>query len=304
MAETLTRQKYIYEMSHTHAPVLRVASGTEVVIDTYDCFLNQITSADTAFNAIDWSQINPATGPIYIEDAEPGDILSVTIHKIELEKQGVMATGPQLGTMGHRIEEFSVKVVPIENGQAIFNKDIELPLNPMIGVIGVAPKEGEVPCGTPGDHGGNMDTTLIAEGATVYFPVFHPGALFSLGDVHAAMGDGEVGVSGIEIPAKVTVTLRVIKGSSIETPLVENEEGIAFLVSKETLDEAADQSVEHLVDYLLQRTSMKIDEVTMLLSATGHVQVSQIVDPLKTARCFLSKDILKKLGIKEIFQEG
>lgn len=304
MAETLARQNYIYEMSHKHTPVLRVASGTEVTIETYDCFLNQITSADTEFNAIDWSQINPATGPIYVEDAEPGDILAVKIHKIELDKQGVMATGPQLGVMGHRIEEFSVKVVPIENGQAIFNNEIALPLNPMIGVIGVAPKEGEVPCGTPGDHGGNMDTTLIAEGATIYFPVFHPGALFSLGDVHAAMGDGEVGVSGIEIPAKITATLRVIKGSSIETPLVENEEGIAFLVSKKTLDEAADQSVEQLVDYLLQRTNMKIDEVTMLLSAAGHVQISQIVDPLKTARCFLSKNILKKLGIKEIFQEG
>ena len=92
----------------------------------------------------------------------------------------------------------------------------------MIGVIGVAPNEGEISCGTPGDHGGNMDTTLIAEGATLYFPVFHKGALFSLGDVHAAMGDGEVCVSGIEIPAKVTVTLEVIKDQSLSVPVVEN----------------------------------------------------------------------------------
>lgn len=83
-----------------------------------------------------------------------------------------------------------------------------------------------------------MDTVLITENATVYFPVFHKGALFSLGDLHAAMGDGEVGVSGIEIPAKVRVTLDVIKGESIRTPVVENQEGMAFLVSKETLDEA------------------------------------------------------------------
>ncbi|MBS4174827.1 acetamidase/formamidase family protein [Bacillus sp. FJAT-49736] len=299
--EMLTRESYIYEMSSKHKPAIRVKSGSKVIIETYDCFLNQITSETTNYSSIDWNQINPATGPVFVEEAEPGDILAVHIQKIELAEKGVMVTGPDLGVMGKRISNFSIKVVPIKDNRAIFNENIHLPLNPMIGVIGVAPKEGEVSCGTPGDHGGNMDTILIKENATVYFPVFQKGALFSLGDLHAAMGDGEVGVSGIEIPAKVTVTLSVIKGESLRTPFVENEDGIAFLVSKKTLDEAADSAVEEMVDYLLKRTDMTIEETAMLLSAAGQVQVSQIVDPLKTARCYLSKEVLKSLGIEKVF---
>ncbi|WHY72898.1 acetamidase/formamidase family protein [Fictibacillus enclensis] len=302
MPETLTKQSFIYEMSKEHKPSLVVKSGSEVTIETYDCFLNQITSENTEYSSIDWNQINPATGPVYVEGAEPGDILAVTINKIELENQGVMVTGPGLGVMGKRISEFSVKVVTIKDNKAIFNENVELPLNPMIGVIGVAPEEGAVACGTPGNHGGNMDTVLITENATVYFPVFHKGALFSLGDLHAAMGDGEVGVSGIEIPAKVRVTLSVIKGESIRTPVVENEEGMAFLVSKETLDEAADKAVEEMVDYLLGRTDLSLEEITMLLSVAGQVQVSQIVDPLKTARCYLSKEVLRSLSITSVFK--
>ena len=301
MATVLDKKSYIYEMSAKHAPTLRVSAGETVEIETYDCFLNQIQSAETAYNAIDWSQINPATGPVYVNEAKPGDILAVKIERIELADQGVMATGPQLGVMGHRIKDFTIKMIPIENNEAVFNEQIRLPLNPMIGVIGVAPEEGEISCGTPGDHGGNMDTTLIGEGATIYFPVSHEGALFSLGDVHAAMGDGEVCVSGIEIPAKVTVKFEVIKGQSIKVPVVETQDSMAFIVSKETLDEAADMAVEEMVDYLIERTDLGMEEATMLLSAAGHVQISQIVDPLKTARCLMAKSLLNKLGVNRIF---
>ncbi|GKU81949.1 acetamidase/formamidase family protein [Niallia sp. NCCP-28] len=301
MKQIVNREHYIYGMSAQYKPVLSVESGDHVEFQTYDCFLNQITSSNTEYSSIDWSQINPATGPVYIEDAEPGDILAVHIKKIELEEKGVMATGPNLGVMGHRISEFSVKEIYIKDNQAIFNEQVRIPLNPMIGVIGVAPKEGEISCGTPGDHGGNMDTILITDDATLYFPVFHQGALFSLGDVHAAMGDGEVGVSGVEIPAKVTVAFSVIKGSSIRTPIVKNKEGIAYLVSKETLDEAVNVAVEEMVDLICERSTLSLEDATMLLSAAGQVQVSQVVDPLKTARCFISKDILTQLGIHELF---
>ncbi|PLT35518.1 acetamidase/formamidase family protein [Bacillus sp. V5-8f] len=301
MAKVLEKSSYIYEMSAKHKPVLHASAGDTVEIETYDCFLNQIQSEETSYQSIDWTQINPATGPIYINGAEEGDILVVKINKIELEDRGVMATGPDLGVMGHRIDKFSLKMIQIEGNDAVFNEQIRLPLNPMIGVIGVAPKEGAVSCGTPGDHGGNMDTKLIGEGATLYFPVFHSGALFSLGDVHAAMGDGEVCVSGIEIPAKVTVTLDVIKGGNLNVPVVETSDSMAFLVSKQTLDESAEKAVEEMVDYLLERTDLTIEDATMLLSAAGQVQVSQIVDPLKTARCLVSKELLNKLGITKVF---
>jgi len=302
MTEYLSSQNYIYSMDKSHKPAITVKSGAQVEIETFDCFQNQIQSEETTFNAIDWNQINPTTGPIFIEEAQPGDILKVKINSIELGEQGVMVVAPNLGVMGHRIHDFTAKIIPIKDNKAIFNEKLALPLNPMIGVIGVAPEGEAVNNGTPGAHGGNMDTKLITTGATVYFPVFQEGALFSLGDLHAAMGDGEVSVSGIEIPAKVKVTLEVIKGHSLNYPLLENADGIATLVSKELLDEAANQSVEEMIDLLLPQTELSLEEMTMLMSAAGQSQISQIVDPLKTARFFVPRFILDAYNI-ELFSK-
>jgi len=294
---------YIYAMDKNNKPSVTVKSGEQVEIETFDCFQNQIQSEETTFNAIDWNKINPATGPIYIEDAQPGDILKVKIDSIELGNQGVMVVGPQLGVMGHRMDEFTVKIIPINEDKAVFNEKLSLPLNPMIGVIGVAPEGHGVNCGTPGAHGGNMDTKLITTGATLYFPVFQEGALFALGDLHAAMGDGEISVSGIEIPAKVKVTLEVIKGFHLNYPLLENNEGIATLVSKVLLDDAANVAVEEMIDLLQPKTDVSLPEFTMLMSAVGQSQISQIVDPLKTARFFVPRYILDTYNIV-LFEKG
>jgi amidase len=302
MVQTLSKEHFIYAFSKEHKPVLTVAPKSTVTIDTYDCFQDQIQSNTTAVQALDWDQINPATGPIYVEGANRGDILKVTIEGIELGNQGVMAVGPDLGVMGHRIDQFEAKIIPIENEVAIFNDKVKIPLNPMIGVIGVAPENEPISCGTPGAHGGNMDTKLITTGATLYFPVFQEGALFGLGDLHAAMGDGEIGVSGIEIPGKVTVTLDVIKGQSIRFPFLHNKDGIASLVSAKTLDEAAKQAVEEIIDLLLPHTDLTLNHFTMLMSAVGQSQISQIVDPLLTARFFVPQWVLDAYTIR-VFQD-
>lgn len=297
MTQVVQLGKPIYSFSKEHEPVAKVESGSRVIVEAYDCFEDQIKTNDTTMNSIDWERINPATGPIFVESAQPGDVLAVTIHNLEIGEQGVLATGPNLGIMGHRIDEFTVKILPIEGDKAIFNEKVQIPLNKMIGVIGVAPKEGAIPCGTPGNHGGNLDTLLITEGATIYFPVFHEGALFGLGDMHAAMGDGEIGVSGVEVPGKADLSLEVLKGKSLNHPLVKNKDGLYVLVSAETLDEAAKIAVEEMVDLLLPHTDLDLSELTMLLSAIGQAQISQIVDPLLTARFFVPKWFLDTYNI-------
>ncbi|WP_082232108.1 acetamidase/formamidase family protein [Halobacillus massiliensis] len=297
MSIQVSTDHFVYAMDKENKPAVTIQSGDQVVIDTYDCFENQIQSETMPIDELDWDRINPATGPLYVEEAEPGDILKVHIDNIELGERGVMLTGPELGVMGHRMTEFQAKIIPIQDNEAIFNEKLKLPLNPMIGVIGVAPEGEGINCGTPGAHGGNMDTKLVTTGATLYFPVFHKGALFSLGDLHAAMGDGEISVSGIEIPAKVTATVEVVKGQSIDYPFLQNEEGLAVLVSKKTLDEAVDTAVELMIDYLHPQTDLTLSELTMLMSAVGQVQVSQVVDPLKTARFFIPKNVLEAYNI-------
>ena len=297
MSHIINRSQPIYAFSKEHAPILNVKSGETVIIETNDCFENQITLADSTYESLDWSKVNPATGPVYVEGAEVGDILEVTIDDIKLEDQGVMAVSPGMGVLGERITKFEAKLIPIENGKAIFNENIHLPLNPMIGVIGVAPQGEPISCGTPGSHGGNMDNKMITKGTTLYFPVFQQGALFALGDLHAAMGDGEVCVTGIEIAGQVTVTIKVIKGKSLSNPVLETEEFIGTIASAKTIDEAVKMSVEDMVELLQSKLDLPLSELTMLLSAVGQTQICQVVDPLMTTRFLVPKWVLEKNNV-------
>lgn len=286
----------IYDFNKVHEPIRTVPSGSTVTIQTYDCFQNQIQSEQTEVTAIDWDKINPATGPLYVEGAIPGDVLKVKIERIDIGDQGVMVVGPELGVMGHALSKMESKILPIQDGHVRFN-ELQIPVNKMIGVIGVAPEGEGVNCGTPGAHGGNMDNKMVTEGATLYFPVFTEGALFALGDLHAAMGDGEVSVSGVEVAGEVSVTLDVIKGTTLQHPMLENEEVFTQIVSAPTLDEAAKTAAVEMIERIAEKASIPVSEVTMLMSAVGHSEICQIVDPLMTARFVVPKWVLDQLGV-------
>jgi amidase len=296
MAELLTKEHVVYALSPDHAPALRVKDGTTVEVYTCDCFEDQIQSEDQDFGTLDWERINPATGPIYVEGAEPGDLLVAHIRRIELADRGVMTTGPSLGVLGDELTKNVIRMVPIRDGKAVFSERIQLPLQPMIGVIGTAPVEGSVPCGTPGDHGGNMDCKRVTEGARLILPVNVPGALFALGDLHAAMGDGEVAVCGIEIAGRVTVQLHVLKNKQWPVPMIVNDEQVITIASEKQLDDAADRAVKNMVHFMESELGMDKAEAAFLLSAAGNLQVCQVVDPLKTARMEIPRWILQQHG--------
>ncbi|WP_419878614.1 acetamidase/formamidase family protein [Brevibacillus centrosporus] len=291
------KKDLIYTMSPDHSPTLRVESGSVVTFETCDCFEDQIQSADTPFGELDWNRINPASGPVFIEGAEPGDILAVHIQKMEINSRGVMVTGPNLGVMGFELQENVIKMIPIEDGKAILSDKLQVPLNPMIGVIGTAPAKEAISCGTPGDHGGNMDCKQMREGTTLLLPVNVPGALFALGDLHAAMADGEVAVCGVEIAGEVTVKLDVIKGKSWPLPMAINEEHLMTIASEKELDKAADRAVINMVRFLHDELDLPKAEATFLLSAAGDLRVCQVVDPLKTARVELPLEYAKAAGL-------
>ena len=290
---TLSDKNHFFAFSRKNDPVLRIKNGERVKIETMDCFSNQIRKEEDQLESINWDLVNPATGPIFIEGAKSGDVLKVTIERIDVGTIGVMATGQDLGVFGSYFKGMSKKLIPIEGDFAIFNENLKIPLNKMIGVIGVAPEGEPVNCGTPGNHGGNMDTKLIAEGASVLLPVFTDGALFGTGDVHAAMGDGEVCVTGVEIDAELTLLFEVKKGMRLMNPMVETDEVISCIASEKNLEVAALRAARDMFDYLNANTALKGEELAMLLSAVGDLQISQIVDPLKTARFTVKKEFLK-----------
>lgn len=298
MKYTLDDSHLYYTMSKDIDPVLQIDDGDTVRIHTVDCFENQITSPDMDFDTVDWSRQNPATGPIFVNGVAAGDVLKVTIGKIELEDRGLATVGPSGGVMKDYIEERFIKMFDVDTALNTtgFN-GLEIRLNPMIGVIGNAPYDAPVPNSTPGAHGGNMDCKKITEGTVLYLPVFHDGALFGLGDVHARMGDGEVGISGLEIGAAVTVKLE--KAASINTnhPVLIDEEGINMMVSNESLDEAVDESVRQMIKLLKPHTDLPLPEIAMLMSLVGEAQINQVVDPLKTARFFIPYYLLDHYSI-------
>lgn len=288
--------KTLFSFDKDLEPVLKVPSGETVRIRTKDCFGNQLQGPEDQLSEIDWEAINPATGPIYVEGAVAGGTLKVHIDNIELDAQTSSCTGKDEGVCGDRFSDWATHFCKVEDGKVVWDERLSIPLAPMIGVIGVAPEGEPVNCGTPGKHGGNMDNTAIAAGATLYFPVAVDGALFGCGDMHAVMGDGEVSVSGAEVAGYATVTLTAVPELSVPNPLIENDTHFGIIVSAESLDKAAELAVQQMVDLLASRTNESEADLVMLLSLVADVRVCQMVDPEKTVRFMVPKYVLDAIG--------
>lgn len=288
--------KTLFSFDKDLEPVLKVPSGETVRIRTKDCFGNQLQGPEDQLSEIDWEAINPATGPIYVEGAVAGGTLKVHIDNIELDAQTSSCTGKDEGVCGDRFSDWATHFCKVEDGKVVWDERLSIPLAPMIGVIGVAPEGEPVNCGTPGKHGGNMDNTAIAAGATLYFPVAVDGALFGCGDMHAVMGDGEVSVSGAEVAGYATVTLTALPELSVPNPLIENDTHFGIIVSAESLDKAAELAVQQMVDLLASCTNESEADLVMLLSLVADVRVCQMVDPEKTVRFMVPKYVLDAIG--------
>ena len=292
----LDDSKTLFSFDKDLKPVLKVPSGETVRIRTKDCFGNQLQGPEDQLSEIDWEAINPATGPIYVEGAVAGGTLKVHIDNIELDAQTSSCTGKDEGVCGDRFSDWATHFCKVEDGKVVWDERLSIPVAPMIGVIGVAPEGEPVNCGTPGKHGGNMDNTAIAAGATLYFPVAVDGALFGCGDMHAVMGDGEVSVSGAEVAGYVTVALTALPELSVPNPLIENDTHFGIIVSAESLDKAAELAVQQMVDLLASRTNESEANLVMLLSLVADVRVCQMVDPEKTVRFMVPKYVLDAIG--------
>ena len=290
----LTTDRVIFSFDKDNKPAAYIDAPATIDVETKDCFSNQLREPEDTIDGLDWDATNPATGPIYVNGAEPGDTLKVTINSIDIDEKGTVCALENEGTLGYMVSGAHVKIVSIEDGHAVFTPEIKIPVRPMIGVIGTAPAGDGINCGTPGKHGGNMDNTMVEAGAILYFPVAVPGALLALGDVHAVMGDGEIGVTGLEIPAEVNLTVEVIKGKAPEYPILENEDSFSIIVSMETVDEATVKATELMHDFLMKRMDMDSPEIIMLMSLAGNVEICQIVDPLKTVRFVFPKKYMAR----------
>ena len=289
----ISRNNVIFEMNKENEPVLSVDSGANVVFEAMDCFSGTVKSEEDTVSDIDFSQVNPATGPLYVNDAQVGDTLKVTINRITLDDQGAVLTAPGLGLLSDGIEKEETAIAKIKDG-ATHYKGFEIPLRKMIGVIGTAPAGEGVNTGTPHDHGGNLDTILMGEGTTLYLPVNVEGALLAMGDMHSSMGDGEIMGSGLEVAGEIDVTVEVLKDNNLPLPFIETDELYVTLGSRETMEEASQLALNNMVDFLMAKTDLTFNQAGMFLSMAGDLKVSQAVNPNKTMRVEVRKDVLNK----------
>lgn len=296
MASELTRDKAFFAFSPEVASVMSVKQGEEVTLQTHDCFSGQLkTSADT-LETLDWSITNPATGPLYIEGTKPGDLLRVDLLEVTATGPSVMVAVPDVGALGDRITEMETTILAHTAETVIFKDRVEVRQNPMLGVIGVAPSQGEIPNSTPGSHGGNMDCTLVTTGSSLYLTVGVEGALFGCGDMHAVMGDGEIVICGAETPGVVRLTAQVVPIEGLPTPFIENDELVAVICSAETVDEAYKMAIHKMHDFLTDVAGLSVNDAALLMSLVGDLKFCQVVDPLMTVRFEFPKRVLADYG--------
>lgn len=279
MPETLSAEDVVYAIDKDVPPRLRLVPPAEVTIATLDARAGRLTRPEEVeLTAPDYRdrfpRANPATGPIFVEGAEPGDVLTAEILRIALDGRGYTLVKPDFGVLRGVVERPVARFADVTGGVIDF-AGVRLPLRPMIGVIATAPDGDPVGTAYVGRHGGNLDCNLVAEGARVHLPVRVPGALFFIGDVHATMGDGEVSGSGFEIGARLTVKLTLRKGGATEWPWLETADRIATLTSAPAFDTAAEAAVRAMIPILMDRHGVSETEAYMLASIRGDLRVNQ-----------------------------
>ena len=241
---------------------------------------------------------HPLTGPIYVETAEPGDVLEIRVVAIEfLHNFGVVAFSPGGGTLPDEFPYASAKLLRWTNGatQVEFKPGVNLKIAPFFGSIGVAPPpaSGRVSSRPPWFFGGNIDNKDLVAGSTLYLPVQVRGALLSIGDGHALQADGEVTGTALETSLRGTIELRVLKGKKLRWPRAETPTHYITMGLHEDLNEAARLATREMIEFLTTEKGFTRDDAYSLCSLACDLHVTQLVDQTKGVHMTLAKSIVK-----------
>jgi acetamidase/formamidase len=294
MAEThyFPENRVHYVWDNELDPALTVAPGDTVVYRTREVSDGQISPSATTEDlaGLDWERLYPLAGPVAVEGAEPGDAVEVEVLDIHTEGWGWAAVLPGFGLLEEDFTEAYLKVFDLSPGDyTLFKDNIAIPIEPFFGTMGVSPIGSEKPLiMPPGPFGGNMDTRHLVKGSRLLLPVQVPGALFSVGDAHAAQGDGEVCVTGIECPMYAALRFDLHKGRNLPapqfatpgplTPRVEGAGWYATMGVNEDLMQAAKDSLRAMVEHISTTYHIEPVEAYVLASLVVDLKISEIVD--------------------------
>ncbi len=275
-----------------NAPVLTVESGDTVVVHTRDVSDDQIGPGSTVdvIAGLDWDRVYPLAGPIAVDGAEHGDTLAVEVLDLHTEGWGWTAILPGLGLLPEDFPDPYLRIFDLSDGDLVhFREDIRIPIEPFMGTMGVCPAGASAqPVMPPGAFGGNMDTRQLTRGTTLYLPVQVPGALFSCGDAHAAQGDGEVCVTGLEAPMYGALRFTLHKDRPILAPQYLTGGPLAPRVADgpwygttgvgPDLFLGAQEAVRAMVDHLSAEHGLSPEDAYLLCSLCVDLRISEVVD--------------------------
>jgi amidase len=278
--QVVSRDQVIWAFGPDLEPVLEVEPGATVTFETNDCFTGQIRTENDLVTEIDMTRVNSATGPVAVHGAEPGDSLVVELLDVRPDDRGFATLIPGFGQLIDRVQAPLTQVFRVEGGSVVMNERISFPLRPMVGVIGVATESEELTNAFAGRHGGNLDNHLHGPRARVYFPVRQPGGMFAVGDMHAAMGDGEICGTGVEIAGEVSVRFDLLKGKQSTWPVTELAEvWVAHGTSGGDFHEALQAACEEAARLLVDQWGFSVEEAFVFLSVACDANVCQACRP-------------------------
>lgn len=279
-------------------PVATVKPGERFVVECEDARSGRTRTPETAtteylleMKRTGWYG-NPVTGPIFVEGAKPGDTLAVHIHDMTVDSLGWAAIWPHLYHFEDIIELPETRLYDIRDGHVLLEHGRRVPVKPMIGTIGTAPKMEVILSGGMGRHPGNIDAEEVCPGSTIYLPVEIEGALLSLGDCHAVQGDGELG--SIEMRSDVTLSCEVISGRSTASKWIRIETPthlVAVAVGR-PLEEAAWEAFRELIGWVTELTGMTLQEAYVAIGVGGHARPGQLQTGLYSMRVMIPKSVV------------
>ncbi len=291
---TIHAQHHHFGWDNANPPVLSVAPGDSIEFETVDASGGQldVESGIAEVAALDFAKVNPVTGPVYVDGAEPGDALKITIESFVPSGWGWTAIIPGFGLLTDQFPDPAINIWKYDAvglTPAVYGPGGRVPLKPFCGTIGLAPGEaGSHSIVPPRRVGGNMDIRDLCAGTELYLPVEVAGALFSVGDTHAAQGDGEVCGTAIESPMNLALTFNLVKGANLRFPRYETSgpvsshfDGKGYHVTTgigPDLMQGAKDAVSGMIDLLGELHGLPAAEAYMLCSACADLRISEIVD--------------------------
>lgn len=306
---TIHKHQHHFGWDKAIEPTLTVTPGQTVEIETIDSSGGQLTSDSTVDDlaTLSFDKVNPVTGPVFIEGAQPGDVIAVSFRDFKPSGWGWTANIPGFGLLSDQFPEAALQLWQYDNVSmkpALYGPGGQVPLKPFVGTIGLALAEaGNHSIVPPRRVGGNLDIRDNAVGTTLYLPVEVPGGLLSLGDTHAAQGDGEICGTAIESPMDVAIRIDLIKDLDIPFPRFETEGPVSRHVDSagyrattgigQDLMQASRDAVSGMVEWIASTTGMSAVDAYMLCSVCGDLRISEIVDmPNWTVSFYFPKSVL------------